>query len=56
VSCGSHFGTAGFYCHTCADTCVNDADCQTGTPPTPASCVYDPTVSHWTCTSSVCAG
>jgi hypothetical protein len=56
VSCGDAQGYDGWYCHTCADTCVNTEDCpmQTGMPP--SSCVYDPTVGHWTCTSGFCAG
>jgi hypothetical protein len=55
--CGSFFGTQGYYCHTCADTCVEDTDC----PPDPMQgpdphCAYDPTVGHWACGYGLCAG
>jgi hypothetical protein len=55
VSCGDGLGTVGWYCHTCSDACVNDADCMTAGMP-PASCVYDPTVGHWTCSTGICSG
>jgi hypothetical protein len=42
---------AGFFCHTCADTCVNDKDCTS-----PAFCGFDPTVGHWACALQICAG
>ena len=51
LGCGPFFGTEGWYCHTCADTCVNDSDC-----PTNAWCEYDPVVGHWSCNTGVCAG
>jgi hypothetical protein len=39
VSCGY-----GYFCHTTADACIDDADCPAG-----GSCVYDLTKGHWTC-------
>jgi hypothetical protein len=55
--CGVHFGTIGYYCHTCADTCVNDSDC----PPDPTKgpgnyCAYDPGVGRWACGYGACTG
>jgi hypothetical protein len=55
ATCGSFYGTQGFYCHTCQDTCVDDTDCGNGQPGNPY-CAYDPTVGHWACESGFCAG
>ena len=53
ASCGSFYGTQGWYCHTCDDTCADDSDCTAqGT----GYCAYDPSVGHWACGYSVCAG
>jgi hypothetical protein len=57
--CGSFVGVTGFYCHTAADACVDDADCEgrdgggLGGPP---FCGYSPAVGHWACASTQCAG
>jgi hypothetical protein len=39
---------AGYYCHTTADECVDDADCKGTSGPT--ICTYDKTKKHWACT------
>lgn len=36
--CGS-----AYYCHTAADTCVNDTDCEN------SGCNYDAQAGHWSC-------
>jgi hypothetical protein len=43
----TNFGTTGWWCHTATDACADDTDC-TGNG---EKCVYDPTLSHWTCSS-----
>lgn len=59
-SCGDYTGTVGWYCHTCEDECVDDADCVL--PGVDAGffgrpyCAFDATVSHWVCMNSHCAG
>jgi len=41
--CGDACGH-GYFCHTAADTCVDDSDCnQSG------SCNYDTVTGHWSC-------
>jgi hypothetical protein len=50
-------GALGWYCHTCADTCVEDTDCPAD--PNPGAgpfCAFDPTVGHWSCAYTQCAG
>jgi hypothetical protein len=42
-------GTGGYYCHTAADTCVNDSDCA------PSSCAYSLAAGAWACTGA-CGG
>jgi hypothetical protein len=42
-ACGDACGH-GYYCHTLADDCVDDGDCETGD-----SCNYDTVVKRWTC-------
>jgi hypothetical protein len=37
--CGSRY-----YCHTPADTCLNDSDCEG-----PDGCNFDTTLAHWIC-------
>ncbi len=46
----TNFGSTGWWCHTKLDECVDDTDCvaQSG-----AKCVYDPAVSHFTCSSKM---
>ncbi len=43
----------GYYCHTAQDECVDVDDCaaQGG-----GYCAYEPTVGHWKCMNTVCAG
>ncbi|MEO6602288.1 MAG: hypothetical protein ABIQ16_20570 [Polyangiaceae bacterium] len=40
--CGDACGH-GYFCHTKADTCVDDSDCHSG------SCNYDTVEQHWSC-------
>jgi len=57
-SCGDYFGTVGWFCHTCEDTCVNDADCvgldggSFGAP----YCAFDPVSGRWGCQNTHCVG
>jgi len=54
VPCG---GAIGWYCHTCADTCVNSSDCSpNATMGQSPLCGYDPTVGHWACATGICSG
>lgn len=39
----------GYYCHTAADTCVNDTDCTVG--PYGAHCAFDHSKQAWACFS-----
>ena len=48
--CGSF---QGFYCHTSADTCVDETKDCTGCG---NACVYSPTVGAFTCGTNICAG
>jgi hypothetical protein len=41
----------GYQCHTCEDSCVDDADCEQG-----SYCVFAPEVGKWACTAGTCAG
>jgi hypothetical protein len=57
ASCGPFYGVQGFYCHTCKDTCIDDSDCGPAWDGGPAGyCAYDPSVGHWACGNSFCAG
>jgi hypothetical protein len=51
---GIPFGAFGFFCHTATDTCRDDADCPGGGGE--GSCIFDPDVLHWRCTSLICPG
>jgi hypothetical protein len=42
--CG--FSVAGYYCHTAADTCIDDADCSSMSF---GGCVYSTSAGHWAC-------
>jgi hypothetical protein len=53
--CGSFYGVEGYYCHTCADQCLNDADCTSDSGPN-GYCAYDPSVGYWACGYGFCAG
>ena len=47
-----NFGVTAYYCHTGADTCVDDADCTMSTNGPPgAKCAYDPSTKHWACSN-----
>jgi hypothetical protein len=52
-TCGNYGGVTGYYCHTAADKCVDDADCaaQGG-----GDCRYDSAMGHWDCETSECVG
>jgi hypothetical protein len=55
TGCGNGFGgTTGWYCHTCADTCVDDSDCAS--MGMQGACTLDPTVGHWACSYGNCTG
>lgn len=43
----TNFGSTGWWCHTATDTCTDATDC-TGAG---EKCVYDPALSHFTCSS-----
>jgi hypothetical protein len=58
TDCGSE-GAGTYYCHTAADTCVNDSDCTvvdagTASCDQVAACEYDPTAQHWSCRQQSC--
>jgi hypothetical protein len=55
-SCGPFYGTVGFYCHTCKDTCIDDSDCPADMFGQAGYCAYDPSVGHWACGNTFCAG
>ena len=38
-----------YFCHTAADTCVNDTDCDAG------KCQFDSMAGHWHCGCAMCA-
>lgn len=50
--CGNYSGVIGYYCHTCEDECVNDADCAADG----GDCRYSPELGHWACSTSHCVG
>ncbi len=56
--CGPFYGVVGYYCHSCADECENDSDCNANpTAGGPAGyCAYDATIGHWSCGYNFCAG
>lgn len=58
-SCGDYTGTTGWFCHTCEDECVDDADCATGVDAGffgRPYCAFEPTAGHWVCMNTHCAG
>ncbi len=57
-SCGDFTGTIGWYCHTCEDECVDDADCAGGDagPWGRPYCAFEPTAGRWQCMNTHCAG
>ncbi len=48
----------GYYCHTAADTCINDVDCPPidagGGCSIPSVCRYDTQAMHWACNDQRC--
>jgi hypothetical protein len=53
--CGPFYGVVGYFCHTCADQCENDSDCESDGGPA-GYCAYEPTVGYWACGYGFCAG
>ena len=49
---GIPIGSVGFFCHTAADECTNDADC----PSSENSCTFDADKLHWACRAVLCFG
>jgi hypothetical protein len=57
--CGDYGGLSGYYCHTPADECVDDADCRdvdAGFLGQMPYCAYSRQVGHWRCSNQACAG
>jgi hypothetical protein len=58
MGCIPNLPLQGYFCHTRADSCVNDQDCAS--PPAGpfriGHCEWHPEVSHWACTFVSCAG
>ncbi len=44
-------GGRGYYCHTAADTCLNDTDCAAG-----ILCDYSVVTGVWSCSTASCGG
>jgi hypothetical protein len=53
-TCGNYGGIQGYFCHKTTDTCIDDSDCNEGG--LNGFCMYEPTVKHWQCSYSACAG
>jgi hypothetical protein len=49
LMCGNIYPPVGYYCRSAQDECRGNDDCAGN-----RSCVYDPAVSHWACSSDVC--
>lgn len=57
--CGEYGGLVGYYCHTAADECIDDADCanvDAGFLGQGGYCAYSREVGHWRCSNQGCAG
>ena len=54
--CGHYTGPVGFYCHTCDDECIDDADCGGSGEFANPYCAYSPIVGRWVCQDSECVG
>jgi hypothetical protein len=52
------YGIAGYYCHTAADSCINDTDCPAvdagGACEIPPTCTYSPDAQRWACSEQHC--
>jgi len=56
-SCGRYSGIEGYFCHSKADECVDDADCNPdGSANGVGYCAFMPTVGHWQCSTAQCVG
>lgn len=53
-TCGRYRGIIGYACHTPEDECVDDSDCNGDDDR--KYCWFSPTVAHWLCGMSYCAG
>jgi len=53
-TCGNYSGVIAYYCHTSADTCLDDADCVSSMGA--GYCMYSPEVGHWSCGYGQCVG
>jgi hypothetical protein len=51
-TCGGYSGVVAYACHTAADECVDDADCDGLW----GYCWYSPMAARWVCGTDVCAG
>lgn len=54
--CGNYSGVIAYYCHTTADTCLDDGDCVDPTKGGAGYCMYSPEVGHWACGYGQCVG
>lgn len=54
-TCGSYSGIIGYWCHTPADECVDDADCAAADMG-PGYCMFSPEAAHWLCSYTTCVG
>ncbi len=48
-------GSFGYFCHTAADTCVDDADCTAG-PAGSQACLFQVDTTRWACVQLMCVG
>jgi hypothetical protein len=52
------YGVAGYYCHTAADSCINDTDCPAvdagGDCQIPSTCAYSADAQRWACSEQHC--
>jgi len=57
-SCGDFGGVVGYYCHTPADQCIDDADClgDAGFLGQRPYCMFAREVGRWVCSNQGCAG
>ncbi len=53
--CGDYEGVIAYYCHTAADTCLDDADCVDPVQG-PGYCMYTPELGRWACGYGQCLG
>lgn len=57
AGCINVAGYGGYYCHTDADECLDDANCAAdGGGNRAGACVFMPTLGHWQCGAALCAG